>query len=210
MSSNLALHWCIGMCLLIIMATVGCGTCSVRSTAVFAPIAREVQFGKTPIEELYDLDQAGRSPLLAMLDPASKKVFVRTGAESQVMSLFQAKSTTEEGVWLVEHSRANGLYRLATLTAVSLKQPLEKGMLFALEKNECVPVAKDSCVNIYDVDTHEFLYSWKAVRDTEWCVPGDDTCVEIWQTNTVTVYPDEDCKGEPFESEEEWAFCVST
>jgi len=161
---------------------------------------KEVEFGKTRIFDTYD-----KEDLIGYADYQNSTVYVSDDAHDRVKKVFHVEEDNGD-TWFISTACNWGEYKVSPLSSISLEHTINDRDLVALAKRFCKKYNKDDCLNFYRGNT--FVYSWKAVIETHLCTkPSTEDCSEIWQTNTVTLYPQKDCKGTPFKRKKKWAYC---
>lgn len=163
-----------------------------------------VRLGVTRLDEVYG--EGRRRSALALIDPQERTVYTSEPVADRVKKLFRVKED-RGAVWVIDHPQARGEYQVRPLQKLDFQRPIRAGDIVAVGDLFCRDYPKDTCIDFYE-DDGSFSYSWKAVETVYLCArePGD--CVDIWQTNKVTVYAEKGCKGAATEQEEAMAFCT--
>ncbi len=179
------------------------------SETIYLPNNGEVKFGETKISQIYSKD--GDRALIGFLDAKNAKAFVSSDQyRERVKSLLSVK-TEEDDTWVIDYPTADTKYGVVQLEAFVFEQSINENDVFLMRDYYCKPYKSGTCINFVDKKTRKFLYSWKAVTDTGFCVkkPGKD-CKEILQENKANVYPKRDCKGKAYTKKVSWRFCTPT
>jgi hypothetical protein len=109
-------------------------------------------------------------------------------------------------LWVVTSARARGEYRVLSMEHIDLDRPVRTTDVFAIGGWKCFMYPKGMCLNFINQDG-SFAYSWKTTEDVGLCARTSGECKETIQTNTVDLYPREDCKGVPKQQTVDWKFC---
>jgi len=159
--------------------------------------------GETPLSARYS--RRGNGALIGYLDAAAGKVYVNEAERERVRWALGA--TELSGGWAIQRGKESRVYMLEPMAHLDLGRPMVSGNVAVMKDRKCIPYKKGTCINFYRGD--KFAYSWLATSDTGICTPtGGATCSELPQQNPVTLYPQKDCKGTPYQSNETWNFCI--
>ena len=158
----------------------------------------------TRIGDVYAI--GGEHPLIALVDPHTKTVYVAELAVARVKNLLRVREAHGSS-WILQHRELAGEYRVSAIEKLDLTLPLRIGMAAVNEKTFCNKTPKGDCSDMYDADD-KFIYSWKASEDVfmcEWSATQD--CTEILREVTIEVFAQKGCAGASKKEKKTISFC---
>jgi hypothetical protein len=146
----------------------------------------------------------GQHNVCFVIDVETHTVFAKRPEQEHVVRLLSARSETEAG-WERALQRHRTSLRLEPFAKLDLACVFRKHIL-GIEKSKCIRVPEGRCVNVED-ENGKVVFSFKAPKEFYACGNGNEICVEIEQTNKLTIFDQPNCKGTQREREETLLFC---
>jgi hypothetical protein len=151
-----------------------------------------VEFSLTRIGEVFG---PGRVETAAYLDSRKQVAYV---AEHQLDRVRIRLGAEIDGSSLIVRSKCGPrAYAIESLDALDDSQPINEGDRTVLDGWTCSPFSPGQCINVVNVDTQAFLFSFTApASGVSICRrQKDDQCAVMWRQLTVQAFADPDCRG---------------
>jgi hypothetical protein len=163
-----------------------------------------VEFSVTRIGEVFG---PGRVEIAAYLDSRKQVAYV---SEHQLDRVRTRLGAEIDGSSLIVRSKCcPRAYAIESLDALDDSQPINEGDRTVLDGWTCSPFSPGQCINVVNIDTQAFLFSFTApASGVSICRrQQDDQCAVIWRQLTVQAFADPDCQGDQVMRTVNFALC---
>lgn len=179
-------------------------TCAKRENPSVDSPTPPAQMGITRIAQLFD--PAAEHPLIGFIDSRSSTVYVAPGTEERVKKLFHVRED-KGATWVIDFAKARGEFKVMSMEQLDRNRLIDASDVYARGNLFCQTYKQGTCINFF-FDDGRFAFSWIATTDVGLCITSAGDCVDLPQTNQVTLFPGKDCKGRGVPQQETFFFCV--
>lgn len=164
----------------------------------------QVEFAKTPIGDVFG---PGREEISAYLDAKNLVAYLSDADVNQVTSLLGAECDGSTLITRGEYGPQR--YVIKPLDALDYVQPINEGDGIVLNDWICNVFSPGDCINIFNVRTDEFLFSFTApASGVSICArQKGDKCAVVARRITVQAFSERDCKGDRVTRRLRFALC---
>lgn len=164
----------------------------------------QVKFSVTRIGEVFG---PGQVEITAYLDSKNLVAYVSEHHFDKVKALIRAQSNGSD--LIIQGQYGPQRYAVRSLETLDYCQPINEGDGTVLNDYICRVFSPGDCLNIFNLDTGAFLFSFRApASGVSICFrQKGDQCSVIWRTLTVQAFAKPDCQGDQVTRTVNFALC---